>query len=86
MIVGIPFTDLPNVMVVQKGEDFRTEEMALPGLDRLPPRKLEVWARDAIPFSEATNVIATGLQIVRVDGIYRADIRKDVDSIRMAEC
>ena len=47
-------------MVVQKGDLrlFDTEETALPGLDRLPPRKLEVRARDAtvIPPGEAAIV------------------------------
>ena len=60
VIVSQPFTDLPNVMVVQKGDLrlFDTEKKALPGLDKLSPIKLEVWARDAtvIPPGEAANV------------------------------
>lgn len=63
VIVGQPFTDLPNVMLVQKGGNlclFDSNQATLPEVDKLPPRRVKLWAEEAtiIPPGEAANIKA----------------------------
>ena len=50
VIVGQPFTDIPNVILVQKSGNLRlfdAHQETLPEVDKLPPRKIILWAEEA---------------------------------------
>ena len=61
MIIGQSFTDQPHVVVLQKEGSlrlFENDAAALPEVERLPPRKVALWAKEAvvIPPGMAANI------------------------------
>lgn len=74
IIIGQPFTDKPGVVVVQREGMLRLFDEAaaqLPELEKLPPRKVTLWALDAtvIPPGEAADI-----KVIIKDNIYKGDV------------
>lgn len=78
VIVGQPFADQPNVVVVQRIGELRLFEKRtaeLPEVDQLPPRKVELWAEKAcvIPPGEIADI-----KVIVKDFDYKGDIFIDL--------